>query len=93
MTSEPVTIDVTPSAKDYLGLLVQYGLLDGEQGQQDIKDSALQVLEALHHVLGGGTVSIEIVDAGDPAVVGGLNDKLADAKAEWNQLGIDFLFF
>jgi hypothetical protein len=88
-TSEPVeleTIAVTPSARRYLEALLSYGLLEGEPGEQQINGSAQSMLGGLHHVLGGGTVSIDLRSDGTGSVVGDLNSLLHDALHEWNQL-------
>src|SRR5215203_7361380 len=82
---EPQNIAVTPSSRDYLGKFAQSGLLEGERGQQEIPDDVKPVLEALHHVLGGGKVSITIDSPGDAAVVEELNGMLNKAKDEYNQ--------
>jgi hypothetical protein len=86
---EPRNIAVTPSSGDYLAQLVEYALLEGEPGQQEIKGSAQGVLEALHHVLGGGTVSINIETPGNVTVVEELNTLLGSARDEWNRLPRD----
>ena len=82
---EPQNIAVTPSSREYLERLMANALLEGEPGQQDITSSAQPVLRALHEVLGGGTVSINVETPGDIAVVEELNTLLGSAKEEWNR--------
>jgi hypothetical protein len=83
---EPQNIAVTPSSRDYLEKLIANALLEGEPGQQDITSSAQPVLRALHEVLGGGTVSINVETPGNATVVEELNTLLSSAKDEWNRL-------
>ncbi len=57
-SAEPEMIAVTPGSRIYLEALESYGLLEGVQGQQRLPDSVREVLNGLHHVLAGGTVSV-----------------------------------
>jgi len=86
---EPQNIAVTPSSRDYLEKFVDYALLEGEPGQLEVKGDAQIVLEALHHVLGGGTVSISIDTPGNATVVEELNTLLRSAKGECDRLPPD----
>jgi hypothetical protein len=83
---EPETINVTSSARSYLEALESYGLLEGEPGQQQLSDSILNVLNALHHVLGGGTVSIEVRTDGSSSIVDHLDTAMRDAIEECERL-------
>ena len=75
-TIEPETISVLPSARLYLDALLSHGLLQGERGDQTVAGDVESVLNALHHVLGGGTVSINIQSPGTTSVVADLDDAL-----------------
>jgi len=80
-SNEPVEsemIAVTPAARIYLQALASYGLLEGEEGQQQLADPVREVLHALHHVLGGGSVSVEIQSDGTSSIV----DELGTALRE-----------
>ena len=79
---EPQRITDAPSSRAYLETVEKLGLLEGEPGVQEIKGSAQPVLEALHHVLGGGTVSITVETPGDRAVVDKLDTLLKKAMEE-----------
>ena len=83
--NEPQNIAVTPSAKVYLDRFEEYGLLEGEPGQQEVKGDAQPLFEALHHVLGGGKVSITIDTPGNATVVEELNTLLGHVRGEWNK--------
>jgi hypothetical protein len=77
---EAVMIAVTPGSRIYLEALETYGLLEGEQGQERLPDSVREVLNALHHVLGGGTVSVEIQSDGTSSIVDELGTALQNAE-------------
>ncbi len=78
--AEAEMIAVTPSSRIYLEALESYGLLEEVQGQQRLPDSFREVLNGLHHVLGGGTVSVEIQSDGTSSIVDELGTALADAQ-------------
>ena len=77
---EAVMIAVTPGSRDYLELLETYGLLDGEPGQERVPDSVREVLNALHHVLAGGNVSVDVRTDGASSIVDELDTALTDAE-------------
>jgi hypothetical protein len=78
--AEAEMIAVTPGSRIYLEALESYGLLEGEQGQQQLPDSVREVLNGLHHVLAGGTVSVEIQSDGTSSVVDELGTALENAQ-------------
>jgi hypothetical protein len=93
---QPVTIDVAPAGKTYLEALEEYGMLQGEHGNQTVHDEAVECLTALHHALGGGQVRVEIVQPGADSVVSHLETTLQAALAETNTmrgLGIQLFFY
>ena len=79
---EPQNITVAPSSRAYLESVEKLGLLEGGPGRQEINGSALPVLNALHHVLGGGTVSITVEEPGNETVVDKLDTLLKEAMEE-----------
>ncbi len=82
-TKEPIEsemIAVTPNSRIYLEALESYGLLEGEQGQQQLPNSVREVLHGLHHVLGGGGVSVEIQSDGTSSIVDELDTALKNAE-------------
>jgi hypothetical protein len=77
---EAVMIAVTPASKIYLEALESYGLLETEDGEARLPDSVREVLDALHHVLGGGTVSIAKQTDGTSSIVDELGTALKNAS-------------
>jgi hypothetical protein len=76
---EPETISVTPGARIYLEALESYGLLEGESGQQHLSDGVRDLLHGLHHVLGGGVVSVELQSHGTSSIVDELDTAMLNA--------------
>ena len=79
-TLEPIeteTITVTASSRIYLEALESYGLLEGDTGR--LSPSVREVLHGLHHVLGGGTVSVEVQSDGTSSIVDELDTALGNA--------------
>lgn len=84
--SEPVQTPVAPSAKAYLDALNRYQLLHGDIGDQAIGDQAKEVLRALHVVLAGGSVRVEIEEQGAVSIVDELERALMAALEETNAI-------
>jgi hypothetical protein len=87
-TPDPEAMNVAPSTRAYLGTLESLGMLEGDSGDQVLRSDALEVLIALHHVLAGGTVIVEIQSEGTPSMVEDLNTMLGRAVEETNQLAL-----
>lgn len=87
--AESEMIAVTPDSRIYLEALESYGLLEEVQGQHRLPDSVREVLNALHHVLGGGTVSVEIHSDGASSIVDELDTALDNAQNTCGGLAID----
>jgi hypothetical protein len=62
--SDPIRLASAPVR--YLG---RFGLIEGSADQQRVARAAVPLLQALHHVLAGGKVKVEITHQGDPAIV------------------------
>jgi len=81
------TITVPSTARIYLEALESYGLFEGEPGQQQLSQSVRDVLHGLHHVLGGGTVSIEFQSRGTSSIVDELDTAMQNAAADGETCG------
>lgn len=78
---EPVTIQVTPTVHRYLEALAEAGLMEGDE-QQRISETGERLLRALHHFLGGGEVSVDVVSDGSSSVVERLDSMLDQMQRE-----------
>ncbi len=88
-TPEPEAINVARATRAYLKTLESLGLLQGYGGSQTLHSDAHEVLIALHHVLAGGSVSVEIQSPGTASMIQDLNTMLENAVNETNQLAKD----
>jgi hypothetical protein len=82
-SSQPIeteTIQVTPTVKRYLDALQEYGLVEGD-GQR-INATGESLLRALHHFLGGGEISVEVVTEGSASTVESLHSMLDQLQRE-----------
>jgi hypothetical protein len=79
---------VTPATNAYIVQLEELGLLAGDPGDQQMTAETREVLSALHHVLAGGQVNIEVVSAGTASVVEDLDGQLDQAVLETNHLNV-----
>jgi len=89
-TVEPVeteTITVTSGSRIYIEALESYGLLEGDTGQ--LSPGVWDVLHALHEVLGGGVVSVEVQSDGTSSVVDELDTALQNAMNTFDDALLD----
>ena len=87
---EPVeteTITVTSGSRIYIEALESYGLLEGDTGQ--LSPGVWDVLHALHEVLGGGVVSVEVQSDGTSSVVDELDTALQNAMNTFDDALLD----
>ena len=80
--SSIVTVNLTASSLRYLSRLLELGALEGSSGKTDVSPSLQPVIQAMHHVLAGGSAEIKITQKGDPTVVRELNGLLRQGNRE-----------
>ena len=83
---QPVQGSMAEDMLAYILALETNGFLEGEPGSHEIPDEVNQILNALHHVLAGGTVVVEIQSEGTPSLVNDLDSLLVSALAQTNHL-------
>jgi len=80
-----VQVAMTRNAMDYLKRLQELGAVEGVPGQAAVSAEVRPIIEALHHVLAGGKVTVTIQQEGTPVLVNGLGtllqQTLCDASA------------
>lgn len=81
-----VTRETTSNAYAYQMRLLQLGAIEGALGDLAINPDLKPVIDALHHVLAGGTVEITIAQAGNRDIVEELNRRVERATAEANAI-------
>lgn len=71
---------------EYLMRLIDLGIFEGAVGEMTLNPTVQPILTALHQVLSGGEVKIEVVHRGNPDIINELNSRLADAGTESNEI-------
>jgi hypothetical protein len=86
---DPETVPVAPATKTYLEALEGNGVLQGEPGEQSPPNDVSEIVHALHVVLAGGSVNVQIVSQGAASVVADLDSSFAASLADHNTYGPD----
>lgn len=87
-TIGPRTVNVTlaSSLGAYLLRTQELGAVEGAEGSLALHPALQPVLEALHHVLAGGEVAVQVLRSGNPDIVAELDRRAAYATLEANIL-------
>lgn len=72
---------------DYLARCNELGAMEGPLGARALNPALRPVLEALHHVLAGGEVSVQLLQRGNADIVNELNLRAERATEESSSLG------
>ncbi len=67
---------------EYLLRVQELGMTDSGDGKTVLNPSLQPVIKALHHVLAGGEVEVNVKHPGHPDLVGELNRRAEDANRE-----------
>ncbi len=86
MPNQPVSISIADELRIYIDRCVDLGAFTGDNGQEDFSTDLQPLISAIHTVLAGGAVTVDVVDQGDTTIVAELNQKLADAKTAANDI-------
>ena len=76
----------TLGAVDYLRKLRELGALEGTLGAQSVCKELIPIMEAMHHVLAGGSVELKVTNSGNAKIVADLNEQFAQALLETNEI-------
>jgi len=77
---------VTYSAYEYLKRIISLGVFEGTLGKMQISDAVRPVVDAMHVVLAGGEVKIEIVHRGNPDILNELRTRVDAATKDANEI-------
>ena len=69
---------------DYVQNLEALGFMEGRPGAQEMNANVAELVHALHHVLAGGVVKVNIEKAGNAGIVEELGNKQKKAVKERN---------
>ncbi|HYH95156.1 hypothetical protein [Hyalangium sp.] len=81
-----VQLSFASSLEEYLERVRALGAVEGHNGDVQISPTLQPVLEAMHHVLAGGEVQVNIVRGGQPDIFRELQHRAAQATHETNAL-------
>ena len=79
-----VQVTMVSSGTAYLERLMQHGAVEGAPGEMQLNPEAKRLIDALHHVLAGGKVSLAIEQTGSEELVRELGTRLEQAFADAN---------
>lgn len=71
---------------EYMMRALDLGAFEGNIGEMQFTPQVKAVLEAMHHVLAGGEVKVEVVHKGNPDIVNEMNRRLAAGLDEANEI-------
>jgi len=75
---------VTYSAYEYLKRIISLGVFEGSLGKMRISDAMQPIVDAMHVVLAGGEVKIEVLHRGNPDIVSELRTRVEVATNDAN---------
>jgi hypothetical protein len=71
---------------EYIERLIDLGLVEGPLGKMDLNPNVKPLVDALHQVLAGGTVNVQVTTPGNPTVVAELQGILQEAGDDGNAI-------
>lgn len=77
---------VTASTYGYIVRMMELGIFEGELGNMKLTPEVHAVIEALHVVLSGGEVKIEVTDRGNPDIQNDLRRRQDASTADANEV-------
>ncbi len=81
-----VGLNVASSLSEYLMRIQELGAVEGPDGALSISPEVMPVLEALHQVLAGGTIEVNVVHRGNPDIFHELNRRVEHVGREANAI-------
>ena len=81
-----IGLNLSAATYEYMKRSLDLGLLFGTPGSMTLNPKVKELVEAIHHVLAGGTVETKILLPGHPDVVQELNGKLDHSYQQANQI-------
>lgn len=81
-----VSYPLTQTGYDYLMRVLSLGVFEGPVGDMQFSPDVLPVIEALHTVLAGGRVKIEVEQRGSPDIKRELDERLQQMGRDSNEI-------
>jgi hypothetical protein len=84
--SRTVGVQLASEIAAYLEKAMSLGAFSGPLGQMEVNPKVKPLLEAINHVLAGGTVVVDVTKPGDPSTYKQLNEYLNGGLKEANEI-------
>ena len=81
-----VGLQLTESTHAYITRCLDLGAFEGTLGDMKVTAEVATVLQALHAVLAGGKVNVQVESQGNPDIFKELNDRLEAAATDANAI-------
>ncbi len=81
-----VGTQLTPALYQYLNRLIELGIFEGPNGNMTINPAVQPLVDALHQVMAGGTVSVQVTTPGTAAVVAELAGLIQQGTDQANEI-------
>ncbi|PTL84988.1 hypothetical protein [Vitiosangium sp. GDMCC 1.1324] len=81
-----VGLTVASSLGEYLMRIQELGAVEGPDGELRISPEVMPILEAIHQVLAGGTVEVNVTHRGNPDIFNELNRRVQQVGKEANSI-------
>ncbi len=88
-----IGLQITPTMLTYFERLLELGIFQGPVGNQQINPSLQPLIEAVHNVLAGGTVTVQTTTPGNAQIVSELDGLAADGLADGNEINKKLGFY
>jgi hypothetical protein len=88
-----IGLQITPAMYQYLVSLLEYGIQEGQIGNQSLNPAVVPLLDAIHNILAGGTATVQITTPGNPQVVAELKNGFKDANDAANEINKKLGFY
>ncbi len=89
MSSYPLGLvgtQLTPALYQYLNRLIELGIFEGPIGNMSINPSIQPLVDAIHQVLAGGSVNVQVTTPGSAAIVAELADLIQEGTDQANEI-------
>lgn len=81
-----VSYQLTSSAYEYIMRVVGLGAFEGPVGDMKLAEDLKPVVDALHTVLAGGSVKLEVASRGSPDIKRELDERMAQMRRDSNEI-------
>ena len=89
MSTEAKCLPAVTSISSWVNRCIELGAIEGTVGSQGLESKVDELVRAMHHVLGGGTVTVTVNTSGSKEIVDELDLLLDEGITEANRINDD----